>query len=442
MIRGLIIALNFFAAWFIAMLAGVPSATVKAPDKVTKGETFTVNVKINPNGVEDFLRFSMVIPDGWTAEKVEEDGSSFMFEKQTVKFLWSRVGKRDNLNISFKITPAADAEGTYEFPCKLSHSVDNLPSHVVLDPMKVIVGNSGTPAVGNYVPDKGDSTANPSANVSITRVVPTEPVNGEFLVDVTINKGELGSFIKLQDSLPAGFIAKPVTKDGGDWSFENGIVRVQWYAPNKAVSVLHVQYKVIVSPDVTGRYTINGHVSYVENMENKLISIAPSEITLKENPALVNTGNTGDNGKTGNTGNTGDNSGNTGKSQDPVANNNDGSKTNDGNLNGQKDINPLQDPQVNQTPGVSFHIQVAAMARRVSTKYYESTFGLGTVNAEQIDGLNKYTTGSFATYQDARNNRETVRGKGVEAPFVVAYNNGKRISVQEALMITSQKWIR
>jgi hypothetical protein len=82
------------------------------------------------------------------------------------------------------------------------------------------------------------------------------------------------------------------------------------------------------------------------------------------------------------------------------------------------------------------------MVRRVPTSYYESTYSLGTVNAEQLDGLNKYTTGSFTTYQDARNNRETVKGKGVAGPFVVAYNNGKRITVQEALMITSQVWIR
>lgn len=452
MIRGLIIALNFFVAWFVAMLAGTPSATVSAPDKVQKGESFTVNVKIDPNGVEDFLRFSMVLPEGWTAEKVAEDGSTYMFEKQTVKFLWSRVGQRSELNVSFKITPPADAEGTFEFPCKLSHSVDNLPSHIQLDPMKVIVGNGGTPTNGNYVPETNDSTASPAANVTVSRTVPTEPVNGEFLVDVTINKGELNSFIKLQDSLPAGFTAQPVTKDGGDWSFENGVIRVQWYNPNKTASTLHVQYKVIVSPDVSGRYTINGHVSYVENMQNKLINIAPSEVVLKENPALV-TNNNDNSNKTTNGDNT--NSGN--KTQDPVTNDNtqntntQNTNTNTQNTNQnnqtqdpvtQNNTDVKQDANVNKTPGVTYSVQVAAMMRRVSTSYYESTYGLGKVNAEQIDGLNKYTTGSFTTYQDARNSRETVRAKGVEAPFVVAYSGGKRITVQEALMITSQKWIQ
>lgn len=459
MIRGLFIVLNFFVVWIVALIAGVPSATTSAPTNVQKGESFTVNVKIDPNGVEDFLRYSMTIPAGWTAEKISEDGSSYMFENQTVKFLWSRVGQRDELNVSFKLTPPADAEGTFEFPAKVSHSVNNLPSHVPLDPMKVVVGNAGAQNSG-YVPETNDSTANPSVNVQVTRNVPTNEVTGEFLVDVYITKGELGSFIKLQDSLPAGFTAQPVTKDGGDWSFENGIVRVQWYSPNKATPTLHVQYKVIVSPDMSGRYTINGHVSYVENMDNKLIPIGPSNVQLKENPALVDNTNNDNNGNDGNNGNktpdplannNGNDANNDNKTPDPLANNNGNDGNNDNktpdplannNGNDGNNGNMQQDPQVNKTPGVSFSIQVAAMVRRVPVSYYENTYGLNTVNAEQVEGLNKYTTGSFTTYQDARNSRETVRGKGVEGPFVVAYSSGKRITVQEALMITSQKWIR
>ncbi len=443
MIRALIIALNFFVAWIITLLAGVPSATVTAPGTVQKGESFVVNVKISPNGVEDFLRFSMTLPEGWTAEKVSEDGSSYMMEKQTVKFLWSRVGPRSELNISYKLTPPSTAEGTFEFPCKVSHSVNNLPSHVQLDPLKVIVGNAGTPTNGNYVPENNDSTANPVVNVSVTRILPTEEVNGEFTVDVIINKGDLGSFIKLQDSLPSGFLAQPVNNDGGDWSFENGIVRIQWYSPNKTNPTLHIQYKVIVSPDMSGRYTIGGHVSYIENMQNKLVTVVPASVQLKGNPALV----TNDPNKT---------------QEDPIVNKTQEdpivNKTQEDPIVNKTQEDPIvnktqedpnaqnnkvtQDPQTNKTEGVSYSIQIAAMQRRVATSFYKSTFSLPEVNAEQIEGLNKYTTGSFASYQDARNSRESVRGKGVEGPFVVAYSNGKRINVKEALMITSQKWIR
>lgn len=462
MIRALIIALNFFIAWIISVIAGVPSATVTAPSSIQKGESFTVTVKINPNGVEEFLRYSMTLPEGWTAEKIAEDGSTYMMEKQVVKFLWSRVGVRNELNVSYKVTPPANVEGTFELPCKLSHSVNNLPSHVELAPLKIVIGNSAAQNNASYVPEKTDSTSNPSAQVNVTRVVPTEPVNGEFLVDVTIQKGDLTSFIKLQDSLPEGFSAQPIAKDGGDWSFENGVIKVQWYNPVKTNPTLHVQYKVIVSPDMTGTYTIRGHVSYVENMGNKLITIDPATIQLKENPALADNDKTTNNDKTQSDPVVTNDQTNTNKTQndpvvtndqtnnnktqnDPVVTNDQTNKTqSDPVVNNTQNTNTAinQDPQTSKTSGVTFAIQIAAMQRLVPVTYYKNTFGLPVVNAEQVDGLNKYTTGSFTTYQDARNGRETVKAKGVQGPFVVAYSNGKRITVQEALMITSQKWIR
>jgi hypothetical protein len=399
-------------------------------------------VKIDPNGVEDFLRYSVTIPSGWTAEKIEEDGSSYMMEENTVKFLWSRVGQRDELNVSFRLSPPAEAEGTFEFNGKLSHSVNNLPSHVKLDPFTVAVGKAGQPNNGKYVQENGDSTQNPVTNVTVSRIVPTGIVTGEFIVDVTIQKGELGSFIKLQDSLPAGFAALPVKNDGGQWSFEDGVVRIEWYSPSKANPVLNVQYKVVVSPDMSGSYTINGHVSYVENMQNKLVRIAPAPIQLKEDPALANNNNNQDTAKENTNNNANNQNNNIGKEEPVVKTNNNTGNQEETNRQTQENNGTQQDPFVNKTPGVSYTVQVAAMKRRVETTYYESTFKLDKVNAEQVDGLNKYTTGSFTTYQDARNSRETVRSKGVVGPFVVAYNQGKRITVQEALMITSQKWIQ
>lgn len=470
MVRALIIALNFFFAWIFSVMSGTPSATVSAPSQVNKGEAFTVNVKINPNGEEKFVRYAMTIPQGWTAENVNSSGATFKVEENVVKFIWSEIGKKEEVNISFKLTPPANAEGTFEFPSKVSHSVDNLPSHIALDPLKVQVGNANS-NTGNYVPETTDSTANPAAGVTASRTVPNEPVMGEFFVDVVINKGDLGSYIKLQDTLPEGFLAKPVSIDGGDWSFEKGIVKVQWYSPNKATSTLNVRYKVITSPDASGKSQITGHVSYVENMGNKIIALAPSDIELKSNPALAtnndngnnktpdnNSGNTNSNNNTSDpvnnavnsTADNSDNTQNTNTNQNNVAANNQNSSGNStdnsssSNDTRQADNNgtATQSAQSGTAPGVSYSVQIAAMQRRVETSYYQSTYGLSSVNAEQVDGLNKYTTGKHTTYQDARDNREAVRSKGVQGPFVVAYSNGKRITVQEALMITSQKWIR
>jgi hypothetical protein len=54
----------------------------------------------------------------------------------------------------------------------------------------------------------------------------------------------------------------------------------------------------------------------------------------------------------------------------------------------------------------------------------------------------KFTIGSFTKYQGARNKRENIISHNFPGPFVTAYNNNERITVQEALMISKQNWLQ
>lgn len=432
MIRSLIIVCNLAIAFIVNILSGTPSGEVKAPSAVKAGESFVVEVTIQTNGETDFMRYSMDLPDGWTAEKITTDGASFKFEKHTVKFLWSRVGEVPQLKISYRVNvPATAASGSTSLTCKLSHTVDNLPSNIELTP-HVITVEGGTAATTSTV--SPDSTAKPPVNVTVSRTVPMDPVNGEFLVDIIVNKGDLSSFGKIQDTLPEGFTAKVVKSDGADFEFKNGVVRFSWYAGMPKKPSLNVQYSVVVSPDMSGTYQIPGHFSYVEDNNGKVVMTETSNVNIKSTEAIVRKdpdtqqgGTTQDpNTQQGNT-----QQGNTQTAQS--GNTQQGGNTEQGGTTQQGG---------NKMAGVNYSVQIAAMRRMVPVAYYQQTYNIPTVNAEQLEGLNKYTTGSFDTYQSARDHRETIRAKGVEGPFVAAYNSGKRITVQEALMITSQKWIR
>ena len=51
---------------------------------------------------------------------------------------------------------------------------------------------------------------------------------------------------------------------------------------------------------------------------------------------------------------------------------------------------------------------------------------------EKIDVWYKYTVGNFPTLEEAVKYRQQLVAKGIKDGFIVAYNQGKRISLQEA----------
>ncbi|MDQ3108460.1 MAG: hypothetical protein M3R17_01075 [Bacteroidota bacterium] len=465
MIRALIIVVNLIIVAIFRLFVSSPYAEIKSPSTVKAGEAFLVEVSISTDGETDFMRYSMEFPSGWLVEKVEAAGSTFKYEKNTAKFLWSRVGEVKELNISYRVTPPLTATGDFTMNCKLSHTVDNLPANIQLPPMTVnVTGNSG--ASEKLV---ADSTAKPPVHISIDRFVPADEVTDEFVVSIVINKDDLKSFGKVEDTLPAGFSAKVIKADGADFKFENGVVKFSWFVmPVK--QVLNVQYRVTIDPSVSGAQTIGGHFSYVENETGKLMAISPSVIRVKEQPVVVNTTDnptvttTTDNPTGNTTGTATDNTVKTTDNTTGTATDNTTVKTTDNTTStatdnttvkttdntstttndvGNTTVNTDNSSAKSGALGVNYSVQIAAFTRMLPVSYFKEAFSFSaTVNAEQHNGLNKYTTGSFSSYQSARDNRNQVRNNGITDAFVIAYNNGKRITVQEALMITNQKWIQ
>jgi hypothetical protein len=461
MIRALIIVVNLALVAVLRLFVSSPYAEIKAPSTVKAGEAFVVEVKISTDGETDFMRYSMDFPAGWVVEKVESAGSTFKYEKNTAKFLWSRVGEVKELNISYRVIPPATASGSVTMNCKLSHTVDNLPANIQLPPLTVNV--TGSSAAEEKI--VRDSTAKPAVNIGIERFVPTGEVSEEFVVSIVINKDDLTSFGKVEDTLPSGFSAKVIKADGADFKFENGVVKFSWFVM-PAKHVLNVQYRVTIDPTVSGTQRIGGHFSYVENESGKLLPISSSEVRVKGEPVVVTPPDTVtvvtttpiDN-STGTTTTPTDNStgtateNTTAKTTDNTtgtATENTTAKTTDNTTDNTTTGNVADNSTTTENSsvksaasGVHYSVQIGAYAKMLPVSYFKAAFSFSAlVNAEQHNGLNKYTTGSFSAYQEARDNRNQVRSSGITDAFVIAYNNGKRITVQEALMITSQKWIQ
>jgi hypothetical protein len=95
--------------------------------------------------------------------------------------------------------------------------------------------------------------------------------------------------------------------------------------------------------------------------------------------------------------------------------------------------------------GITYKVQILAAHRVVDKTYLKKKFSFDQeYNIENHNGWIKYTAGSYAQYKDARDARVkiTSESSNLPGPFVTAYNDGERITVQEALLISKQLWYK
>lgn len=283
-----------------------------------------------------------------------------------------------------------------------------------------------------------------SGSIKCNRTINTANLasNREIIVTITVEKGVTSGFAKLQETLPLGFTASNIDASQGVFSFVDQKAKFLWMSL-PVESTIKVSYKITVAPGITGVYYLNGEFSYVENDETKKSIIERQEINLDGVSApIAQNNNQADMNSSNNIQAAINNqSSGAGQQQTTTASNNAGrqaaTKVNNG---GGNNVTNIPAPQT----GINYRVQIAAGHTPVNAGYFKATKGINDyVNVEDHDGWKKYTIGGYAQYKEARDQREFVRNTyGVNGPFVTAYNNGVRITVQEALMISNQRWVQ
>ena len=84
-----------------------------------------------------------------------------------------------------------------------------------------------------------------------------------------------------------------------------------------------------------------------------------------------------------------------------------------------------------------FKVQIATFASEVNASP-ENFKGLEDVSFYEAGGLYRYTYGSVKTWDAANELQKKVRDSGYEDAFVVAFHNGKRIAVGEAVKLLKE----
>lgn len=445
------------------------------PSQVNAGEFFTIEISIDKGEREGFAKWQQELPEGFIATAGETAGATFSFKRNTVKLIWMALPEEESFTISYQIQTDPNLNGTFDLNGKFSFIEENDRKDITTASKKINVGTGGpaiaatetvkdpepkaeetTPAVEKIepvieevipvvaiaeVPKESSTAVAPaitSAKGGITihkKVTQTEDIkvertikvmsNGQYIVNLVIDKQSFDSFGKVEEYIPTGYKASQLETDQGMFSFNNNVMKILWMTlPSK--STLEVSYKLESLNDELDSATVHGVFSFLRGEESVQLAIKGSRFpnTFNSGEMLAEE-----------------------KKDAPIIEEAEvaaivpqkpaPTKTEEI----KKEITSMPAPETS----VSYKVQIAAGKKEVSQDYFVKRHGIQeSVSIDYHNSWYKYMIGSYEVYKEARDKRNEIwaADNKIKDAFVTAYNSGERISVQEALMITQQKWFK
>ncbi len=437
------------------------------PESAKPGTEFTAKITINKNTLAGFAKFQLELPQGMSAKEGDSKGGSFTLSGQTAKIIWTSVPSSPEFDITMIIVVDASASGDKVITGKYSYIENNNKQQSEIAPATVKIEGGATAATTttettttaattttqpDYVATSTATAAENATPVNVKRTISPGSIQGEYFVDLAIKKDVVKGFAKLEETIPTGFTAVVDKKDEANFSYNssNQLVKFIWTSV-PAREELTISYKLVPKKNAkeTGTSVV-GEFSYLENQQSKKYTIEKQDLTQTattptETVATTNTTTTTEpvNTNTVAATNTVEPVNTNTATTEPVKTETTTPVTTTEPVKTET-TTPVTTTADNsqKNSNVHYSVQVGAFRNGVNVSELSSRYSLSGVNTEMQDGLTKCIIGKHGEYKEARDARETVKSKGVSDAFVTAYNSGRRITVQEALMITSQKWFR
>lgn len=461
MIRSVILLLNMVGVLSInLMLSGDVAVNLGVPSEVNAGAEFDVEVTLQKGNIESFARFQQDLPNGLTAQAVDPASADFSFENQKIKIIWLKLPAESEIKVLYRLRVDERLKGEFSLNGIFSYIEDNQRKSVVVASSAIVIKQSSRIDPNLIVDIKDFQQMVPiqppislvAKNVKCVRQVPTlVGDNNEYVVNILVNKGNTEKFAKIEEDVPQGFKAEPIQTKDAIFTFKEQKVKFLWMnLPPEQRFV--VSYKLIpLKKAETKQLLLKGTFSFIINETTQVIDITQKDIDLSNlDPKnlesiiaslpipSVSSSNQGNNGLPNSNSYT--ETGADGGKEIAVKYQKIEDKKSFSNSR-KVDMKPyMLEPE----KGVYFRIQIAAGHRPVDIKTYFKKYKLPKeIRTEEHEGWYKYSVGSFNDYKEARDYRVNLwKTTSISDAFVAAYNDGKRITVQEALMITNQKWCK
>jgi hypothetical protein len=430
---------------------------LNAPREVNAGAEFTIEVILKKQGAESFARFQQQLPRGLSAQVVDNKNASFAFDDQNVKFIWLRLPADNEIKFTYKVKVDERLKGSFNIDGIFSYIDGNERKSVNIAAKQITIRPSAT-VNPNLIVDINDfqqmvpvqpPVSLLASNVKCIRQTPFFTGEGnDMLVNILVNRGSADKFAKIEEEIPEGYLVESLSSRDGIFTFKENKAKFLWMnLPPEPRFV--IKYR-LTPLDGQGRtdFKLKGTFSFILNEATQVIDIiqrdvdltnldprhldgiiaaAPSQNLLSPSTTTVPVSTTF----------TGEDGGREFAVQHQ--------KIVDTRPRGtsqkiELDLSYKLEPE----EGVYYRVQLAAGHRLVDIKRYFKQLKINEdVRTERHEGWLKYSIGSYPEYKTARNRRNDIWSTTpIADAFVAAYNNGIRITVQEALMITNQQWYR
>lgn len=450
MIKPLIILFNTVSVFLFSFFFGDTPVTISGnfPKSVGVATEFTAEIKVNKGNIGGFAKLQLEVPQGFTVKELDSRTGNFSFATNIAKIIWTAVPNEPEFTVKFTISADASAAGAKTIASKFSFVNNNNKEVVEMTPAEIMVGDAAaaTPVASSSTPAETTTSSTPPATSATSLDNPTEPnsniicsrkiVNGtnanEYNVEVKIKKGNIKGFAKFQEVLPAGFNAKGDKLSGSSFSVADGKLKFVWVSlPTDEELVVSYVLEKTSSASADAKLD-NGEFSYLENDQSKKIKLPVDVIGTKtETPVQTPTVATQPVATTEPV------------KTEPVTTTTEPVKTEPVATTTEPVKTEPKAAVTKKEGSVIYNVQIGAFTNAIQSDVLAKKFNISeNIKSEMAQGFNKFMVGNFNEYKEARTHRENVKQKGCNSAFVVAYNGAKRITVQEALMITSQKWFK
>jgi len=489
MLKASIVLINFIGLFFLHLFTVNEIAIQNlAPDSMKPGEKTLVEVTIYKSQVQGFGKMEILFPEGFIASPAETKGASFTFSEKKARFVWMTLPTEETFTISYYLEAPATFDGRYEVKGTFAYIKENERMDYIIPTKSVMVKPDATLATNqstNSTSTNNTSTtevaaSNNSSNLSndfrVERTI-TKVTDTEYRVNIRVLNSNIKGFAKIIEGGPNLSKTEKLQDAGATVTADKNNIKFVWFEIPIS-PVIEVAYKLTLLSPSAQLPEINGKIAFVENNNPKevvIVNAVGGSVASNTEHLAVNNTTTPSETKTTTNNNTKSSTENvkpkeennaatatsgtktetkqvapdtknevktTSKPVETAENN--ASKSNGGAVTNSQKTNASK---VSRTPdaenGVSYKVQILAAHRVVNKSYFKQCHSFSEdFNIENHEGWVKYTTGKFGEYKKARDERERLKSNynTLPGPFVTAYNNGDRITVQEALLISKQQW--